>query len=79
MKELVKELYKVVKATRRYTTNSQEIVTRIEDMSEEELKELRNEVVMYTDEDESDEAFLKMMGLTSIIDMVIFEKFYMDK
>lgn len=79
MKELVKELYKVVKATRRYTTNSQEIVTRIEDMSEEELKELRNEVVMYTDEDESDEAFFKMMGLTSIIDMVIFEKFYMDK
>ena len=79
MKELVKELYKVVKSTRRYTENSQEIVVRINDMSENELKELRDLVVMYTDEDESIETFYKMMGLTSIIDMVIYEKFYFIK
>ena len=53
MTNLVKELYETIKVERKFPLNPNEVASKIENLNEEELFNLRNEVVKYTDEDES--------------------------
>ena len=76
MTNLVKDLYETIKTDKYVIVNAVEVSNKIENLNEEELFNLRNEVVKFVDEEENDtrENFKKMLALTSIIDDIKCKK-----